>query len=557
MKKAAKWIGIAVLTPILLFLTLTALLYLPPVQNWLADKVASIASEKTGMEISVGTIRLEWPLDIGIDDFRMLHQNDCLPQVRDTIADVAHLTVDVRLLPLFNSRVVIDELSLRKAKINTNGFISDLRIKGEMGELWLSSKGIDLDKETAEINGARLSDANIDLALGDTAAVDTAKSEIRWFVKADSLTLSRTDLTLHMPGDTLCIRTHLGNAVARDTDIDIGKGVYQVACLDWREGAFRYDDRRAPEAKGFDSSHIALTDLTMHVDSFSYSPSGTSLFIKEGMAKERSGIELTHVGGGVRLDSLYNNIQLSKFSVRTTDSDILTDTDMDFNAFDDSDKAGRMMMRLNAQLGKQDLIRFMGELPQEFIRNYPNQPISIKGSLNGNIQNMELTGLNISQPTAFNINLNGTAGLSQEKPSPTLDLKVNAKLQDVNFLLALSDPSLLKSYRIPNGISLDGKVGGDGNNRYSADLTAREGNGTVKLKGSTIIPKNARGDMAIENITYDADLSISNLNLHHFMPKDSLYTLSADMTAKGHGTDFFSTRSHLTADATITQINVG
>ena len=72
MKKWLKWIGIAVLTPLLLFIILAALLYLPPIQNWVVQKVTAIASEKTGMEISVGHVDLEWPLDLGINDFRVL-----------------------------------------------------------------------------------------------------------------------------------------------------------------------------------------------------------------------------------------------------------------------------------------------------------------------------------------------------------------------------------------------------------------------------------------------------------------------------------------------------
>ena len=49
MKKAFWWILGILLSPILLFLILTVLLYLPPVQNWAVDKVAAIASEKTGI----------------------------------------------------------------------------------------------------------------------------------------------------------------------------------------------------------------------------------------------------------------------------------------------------------------------------------------------------------------------------------------------------------------------------------------------------------------------------------------------------------------------------
>ena len=82
------------------------------------------------MEITVGHVSLAFPLDLQLDDFKAIKQNDSLPQVRDTIADVHRLVADVRLLPLFRSQVVIDELSFHQARINTNGFISDLRIKG-------------------------------------------------------------------------------------------------------------------------------------------------------------------------------------------------------------------------------------------------------------------------------------------------------------------------------------------------------------------------------------------------------------------------------------------
>ena len=50
------------LSPVLLFVLLTILIYLPPVQNWLVDKVAAYASEETGMEITVDHVDLSFPL---------------------------------------------------------------------------------------------------------------------------------------------------------------------------------------------------------------------------------------------------------------------------------------------------------------------------------------------------------------------------------------------------------------------------------------------------------------------------------------------------------------
>ena len=64
MKKLFWWILIILLSPVLLFVVLTVLLYLPPVQNWAVDKVTAIASEKTGMDISVGHVERKREIDM-------------------------------------------------------------------------------------------------------------------------------------------------------------------------------------------------------------------------------------------------------------------------------------------------------------------------------------------------------------------------------------------------------------------------------------------------------------------------------------------------------------
>ena len=145
MKKVLKWVLIIILIPIILFLVLALLLYLPPVQNWAVDKVAEYASEKTGMDISVGHVSLKFPLDLAVDDFKVIKDNDSIPGVRDTIADIGQLVVDIQLMPLFKSQVEIDEFQLNKAKINTNGFIADFRLQGDIEKMTLQSNGVDLN----------------------------------------------------------------------------------------------------------------------------------------------------------------------------------------------------------------------------------------------------------------------------------------------------------------------------------------------------------------------------------------------------------------------------
>ena len=189
MKKALWWILGILLSPLVLFVVLTVLLYLPPVQNWAVDKVAEIASEKTGMQITVGHVNLSFPLDLAIDDFMMIHEGD-------TIANVEHLVADVELWPLLEKRVVINELEVTNTQLNTNGFVEAAVVKGRFNRLALTSKGIDLDKQTVEVNGALFDDAHLDIQLRDSVPEDTTTTPTLWIIHADSLTISRSDLSL-------------------------------------------------------------------------------------------------------------------------------------------------------------------------------------------------------------------------------------------------------------------------------------------------------------------------------------------------------------------------
>ena len=512
MKRALWWTVGLLLSPVLLFLILAALLYLPPVQNWVVDKVAAIASEKTGMDITVGTIRLEWPLDLGINEFRAIHESD-------TLADVGHLSVGVQLRPLFDKRVVIKELSVEKAKLNTNGFISDLRVKGQVGELWLRSNGIDLGKETVEVNGARLADADLDIALSDTAAVDTTTSKTQWRINADSLSIYRTAIALHLPGDTLHVKGYMGHVVAREADIDLGTSTYQVRSFDWTDGQLSYDDHSQPTTEGLDPNHISLSNIRLGVDSIYYGPRGTSLYVRETALKEiQSGLEIRELTGGVKLDTAFSHIELPHLTLRTADSDIEAEVSTDFNVAD-SDNPGKLKARLNAQIGKQDIMRIANGLPQAFMRQYPNHPLNIKGSVNGNMQRLEFTGLDIQLPTALHVRADGYAYNVADPKKLRGQVNLKAEGGDLGFLAAFMPDA---GIRIPNGMTLNGQLKADGQH-YDADLTLHEGQGTVVAK-VTVPP-------SLDLTKARADIKVNNLNLRHFLPDNTLYENTADMTA--------------------------
>ena len=536
MKKIFWWILIILLSPVLLFVVLTVLLYLPPVQNWAVDKVTAIASEKTGMDISVDRVNLSFPLDLSIDHFRVL-------QNPDTLADVERMVVDVQLLPLLDSKVVINELEVTNTSLNTLDLVAVARVKGRFSRLFMASKGIDLDQGTVELNGSRLEDAFFDIQMADSIPEDTTTSEpVLWKIYVDSVTIDRSDVVFHMPGDTMSVNAHLGSLVAREALIDLGTQTYTVGSVDWVHGAVKYDQNYQPRIDGLDYNHIDLSDITVGIDSIYYHDPTLRMYLRQVALKEKSGLAVTHLSGPIAMED--GAVKLPKFRLSTPYSDIDVELDMPLSLMEPVDP-GKMRLRMNASLGKQDLMPFMADLPAAMRQRWPEYPLTVSGLLKGNMQHMDFHDLEVSLPTAFHANATGFAANLDKPDMLRADVQFTATTQNLGFVMAMMPRDMQRDYRIPP-LSAQGRVKADGQ-QYFADITAREGRGTVKAKGSF----NAAA------MRYDADIKVRDLNVHHFMPHDSIYTVSADVTAKGQGTDFFSPRTTLVADATIHHVGYG
>lgn len=541
-KKILKWSAGIILTPILLFIILAVLLYIPPVQNWLVKQVVSHASKQTGMEISVERVKLVFPLDLGVEGFKMLRQNDSLPQVKDTIADVGQLVVSIQLWPLFNNKVEVDALEFNDVKMNTADFVHEARVKGTVGRLYLQSHGIDLSKESVKINEAILADANVNVELSDTVPPDTSTTKNNWKISLDKLRITNTGVTVHMPGDTLQIAAHLGKTEARDGYFDLYSGLYKIRRFYWKEGSLAYDNNFETHAKGLDANHIALSGVTVGIDSLYFCSPELKLSLRECAFKEKSGITVERLTGTVAMDS--TNIYLPAIELRTPDSYLSARFTMALNAFDD-ERPGNLKLHADGAIGKQDIMRFIGDMPTGFVRRWPNRPLSIKAALAGNMKSMNIGGVNIKLPSAFNINASGSAGNLTDTDNLRATVRLDANAYDLGFVT-----ELLKAQgtavTIPRNIGLKGKVNINGK-RYQASLTASEGGGSIK----------ADGYFDAGRMSYDATLTADNVKTSHFMPGSGLGDFTGSMTVKGRGTDFMSPRTSLTAEAGVEKFSIG
>ena len=542
MSKTTKRIGIALLTPLVLVVLLFALFYFPPFQNWAVSQVTRYASQQMNMRISVHRVRIQFPLDLSLQQVSVLQANDSLKGVTDTVANIGQAVADVQLWPLLSSQVMVDQLTLADVKVNTANLVHSLRIHGEVGRLALRAHGIDLGKEHIRIDQALLADANLDVALSDTVPEDTTPSKNYWKIALDQLRLTNTRLNLHLPGDTLSVQASFGQAEATNAYLDLYKNLYTVAHLQWLDGALHYDQNYVAPTRGLDASHLRLNGLALEADSFYYCGPRLDVIIRNARFKEKCGLQADSLRGRFTMDS--TRLALNGLRLKTPTSHLTADFGMDLNAFD-AHKPGKLTATLHAQIGKRDLITLAANnLPATLARRWPNYPLSVDLVARGNMRKMHLTGVRAVLPTAFRITADGyTANLDD-----TRCLKANIALQahtyNLLFATTLLDADLMKTLRIPAGIALNARLTADGT-RYAANFKAAQGGGS--LQGSAQVDTR--------RMAYAARLTAHRLPLQNFLPKMGLHPFTGYITAEG--TDITLAKTRLQAKAQVEQFRYG
>lgn len=539
------WIGagFTLLAPVVLFVLLAVALYLPPVQNWAVRQVTSWASEKTGMEISVGRVDLSFPLDLRLSQFKAIQPNDTLPQVKDTVADVKRLIVDVKLKPLFDKKVVIKTLELNDTKVNTAGFIPSARIKGHLDRFYLSSRAIDLDSQTVDISTALIDQAQVQVALSDTVPPDTAKTPVPWRIHVGQVRIAGSRVTVVMPGDTLRVAAAIDKAAVEQADIDLLHEAYRVGRIDWRGGTADYDNRFKPQMKGLDYNHLSLSDIHISIDSLDYHAPALALILRQCGMKEKSGLVVSQLQTRFRLDSL--SLHLPQLVLRTPDSQLSADADMDLDAMA-AENPGKIDLRLSASLGKADILKLMDGLPRSFKDSYPDRPLLVSAQVHGNLRQLSFKGLNVMLPTAFTLNAEGRVTRLDDPDKLSADADIDVKTYHLDFLTDLLDARVRRNYRIPSGMTAQGHVKVRQKD-YEARLTLTEGRSRVV----------AEGKVNLQTEAYRASVKADAVNLRHFMPRDSLYGLTVHVTADGRGFDWLSAKTTARVEAYVDNFRYG
>ena len=479
-------------------LALTALcavlLYLPPVQQFIVDRVCeSIEKDTTNnfTEVSVGTLRIGFPLDIHISDVLVI-------QDKDTMLSAGDIAISIQLLPLLDGSVEMDTLALHGIKVNTLDLIPALKAEGMIGELTSVSHSSDLRSGTFLLNSTLLKNSDLTITLADTVPEDTTEEEEGLMKKLtlEKVNIENTSLRILLPpqADSTSIYARLGQA-AMKVDLDLVKSNYDVSDL-----------------------HLTSSDIAYTSKDGAYEMKGMDLDIAS----------LRYTADG--------SIKVGSMNIKTSaKSDLDISVSMDGDAFA-SQNPGRMQVSIHGMADKADIVRYASPSLPTLSACWPDKPARIDIELSGNMQHMDITQMDAAMEGHFQLASRASIHSMTDIDNIAVDANISAEAQDIRFVSALLPKEAATAIRIPTNLNLTTDL------TYAskaADITAAVRTGRSSLKAT------ATADLGKES--YKAHIKADNFRIEDFvrMTERADFTGTADITGQGFDITSSKTRTDL------------
>lgn len=534
LKKLLKWVGRAVAAPVVAVAMAAGALYLPPVQNYVKDKVADYLSEQTGMDVSIDRVRLTFPLNLAVD-------NVLATEKGDTILSAESLRMGVKFWPLLKKKVSLSELSLKNVQMDTKGHISDTRIKGRVGELSVEDPTVaDLNGEVLDVSQIKLKDSDVQVLLSDTAKEDTTQSDpVKWKVKVGKAKIENTKFYMQTPGDSMRVAADVKKAEAKDVYVDLDKPEYRAGQLEVKDSQVKYDLPHEPKAReGLDPNHLDVKHLNLKAKDVSYDKGKVNADIKEiSLEEKNSGLKVDRLGGKVNLDD--DGVSVPSMSLHTPSSNLDVSVKMPWEALKNGNTS-QMDAKVKGYIGRDDVMKFAGESAKDMAPYYPDERLNVDAHVSGNMDYMNVHRLKASLGQYATLDANGYVG-NVTSPSRYGQLKYQLKTGNLSPILnkALS-ADVRKTVSVPKNMLMGGSLGFRGD-EYNTNSTLHVGKGTLAVNGNV--------NTATEQ--YKADLKARNFPVKSFLPTQPVSPLTATMHAEGKGFDFANKKTRLKASGNI------
>ena len=579
--KLAGWVSAGVLGMVA---ALPFAMYIPWVQNKVADAAAEYASNKTGMDISVGDVRVKFPLDVSATDVQVIDQNG------DTLFKADEVKGNIKPGPLLDKKIEAEDLSLKGAKsqIKTEDGSTDVDV--DLDEAKIDKANVDLNNNQVDVGNASLKGGKAKVSNKPEKKKPEPDKEPSkpWKVNADKVTADDVDFKMDSKPTIDNLDAKVKHAEAKDVKVDTGEQTVDVGELDVDQADVNYehpsekdakqyrkdhpmpkeasqnkgDDKpwkvkagkvRVKDSKGkysqtgkkpnkpgttLDPDNIEVEDVNAAIDNLEYDGENLKVPVKHLSGKERSGLQVKDASGTI--DKNKNGLDINNGRVKTKGSDIKLDAHVDQDMLDGKPN-GKATIDTDSKIDLNEVEKIVPEA-RKALKDIPhNKPVKIKAKARGNDKRLDIHSLDADVPGVGRVKGKGTIYNPTDMDRMKADLDTEVDLRDPSVLNKMLG---LKDVKLPP-MKMSGKLGKEGCRWVARNLHVTTGGGTMHGNGYF--------DQCNEN--YDVDASFNNFPVKSFLPDYDVKNLTANVKAKGHGFDFTDCGSTWT-DATVNLANV-
>ena len=579
--KLASWVGAGILGMVA---ALPFAAYIPWVQNKAADLAAEYASEKTGMDISVGDVRVKFPLDVTASDVQVIDQNG------DTLFKADEVKANVKPKPLLDKKVEVDNASLKGAKsqIKTDDGSMDLDV--DVDDAKIDKAKVDLNNNKVDVGNAALKGGKAKMSYKpEKKKPDPDKEPSKpWKVNANKVTADDVDFKMDMKPTVDKLDAKVGHAEAKDVKVDTGNQTVDVGELDVENADVNYqhpsekdakqyrkdypmpketpkkeeDDKpwkvnagkvRVKDSKGkysqtgkkpnkpgttLDPDNIEVEDVNADIDNFEYDGENLKVPVKHLSGKERSGLQVKDASGTVNKNK--NGLDLNDVKLKTKGSDIKMNAHVDQDMLDGKPN-GKATIDTDSKIDLNEVEKLVPEA-RKALKDIPhNKPVRVKAKARGNDKRVDIHSLDADVPGIGRVKGKGTIYNPTDMDRMKADLDTEVDLRDPSVLNKMLG---LKDVKLPP-MKMSGKINKEGCKWVARNLRVSTGGGTLRGDGYY--------DVCNEN--YDVDAAFNNFPVKSFLPDYDVRNLTGSINARGHGFDFTDCGSTWT-DATVNLASV-
>lgn len=549
---------------LLIVILIPVLLYVPPVQTFVKNIACKVVRNSTGMDVSIDSFRLRWPLDVSLKGVTVLEESG------DTMVNAREVIADVKLMPLLNLDVKINRLSLIDGYYRMVSPDSSMIMKIRAGRLEADSQSsADLRNMRIMLNKASLKDGDVSLFMDVWKKQPTPEDTTAtpFYISAGELSLENFTFRMGMLPtiDTLVFNTR--SLILKKGVIDLEANSVTAGYLGAAGGDVTYltptaeyiathpapvDTISAPTPPmvirgdsvdlsgfsalyavkdatplpGFDPSYIQADSIYISVSNFYNAATTLRLPIASMRAKERSGLDVRSANGLIALDE--TGISLDGFTVVTPWTSLSATASIPFALMEMKPEAP-LNIDAFGWIGMPDVEAFMPDLITYTSKIPGRTPLDFSLKTEGTLSDAKIPKLSVSMPGIFGLNAEGYA-------ANALDIKKMRAYLD--FDGAVTNPGVIDNimgdmgFKMPS-LKLKGNASAD-HETYATNFSLLTSAGDVA----------ADGKVSLTAESYKARVDVRNLDVAHFAPTAGVGAVTARLQAEGAGFNPERPRTH-------------